>query len=245
MLHRDATDLYDLPEAGRLLFTDPARLEREARRGRIPYAVVGAEVGLPAPWVEAAAGIAPIDEASSRDYWLARLAPPSPDARRPLRARDRLPATDLLEPGEAARRVFADRPALVRLDAEGVLPALRVDGETRYDATLVDLVAAEEVDPAAAAAAAERRALVREWRRYEYATEMPGTPVLPVPPAPLSSETPKPTATDAAAAASPLESAPAPKAYEVPTDLLEEAPPTPRPPSRLIRTEGHETVDEP
>src|SRR5262245_47288135 len=50
MLHLDAAELYDLPEAARLLFADPARLAREARLGKIPSARVGRSLGLPAPW---------------------------------------------------------------------------------------------------------------------------------------------------------------------------------------------------
>src|SRR5262245_28874804 len=129
MLHLDAAELYDLPEAARLLFADPARLAREARLGKIPSARVGRSLGLPAPWVRAAAGLAPVDEESTRRYWLERLAPPSPSAWRPARPRDRLPATDLLAPAEAARRIFADVARLARMDADGTLPALRVDGE--------------------------------------------------------------------------------------------------------------------
>jgi hypothetical protein len=233
MLHRDATDLYDVAEAARLLFADAARLEREARRGVIPHARVGAAIGFPAPWVDAATGALPVDEASTREYWLARLASPSPGAHRPSRGRDRLPCETLLDPAEAARRVFADVAALPRLDAEGTLPALRVDGETRYDAALVDLAAREGVEPEATAAAAERRALVREWSRFEYASA-----AVTLPPAARPAPPPAPATPGAPPAPA---GPPPPGAYTIPDDLLADAP---APAPRLIRTDGFASIDE-
>ena len=137
---------------------------------------------------------------------------------------------------------------LDRLATDGTLPALRVDGETRYDEVLVELVAeAPETQ-----GAQTRRAMVLDWTRYEYATDLD------------QGAAPPPTATKPA----PKEAtAAAPHAWRMPDDLAEELdtlPPLPaetgsveevpaeadettdeKPDdSRLIRTDGFETVDE-
>lgn len=228
MLHLDATQLYDLSEAGRLLHKDPARLAREARLRRIPAARVGEQVGLPAPWVEAEAGLSPSDPGALCLYWLERLAPPSREARRPLRARGRLPVEDLLEPDEAARRICASAAALRRLDEAGTLPSLRLDGEPRYDALLTDLVACEDESTDAGLRAEARRAELLAWSRYEYATE----PDAPATPAALPAQ-------DEAREA-------VPAAYEIPADLgLDEIEGEPQAgPSTLIEADGFETIDE-
>ncbi len=232
MLQLDAVQLYDLSEAGRLLYRDPARLAREARRQHIPSARVEQEIGLPAPWVDAERGAGPADPEALRVYWLGRLAPPSPDARRPSRARDRLPAESLLEPEEAARRVFATPAALLRMDTEGTLPSLRVDGRVLYDEQLTDLVADDHADAAA------RRAEVLAWARFEYETQVEA----PVAPPPAFEPVRQPTSTEpghAAPEAAVTEPTDAPAAYEIPADLLGD-----EPPSRLIDVDGFETIDE-
>ncbi len=248
MLQLDDVQLYDLSEAGGLLFKDPARLTREARQQAIPSARLPEGVALPAPWVEAEAGVSNADAISLCSYWLARLAPPSREARRPRRELDRLEAGELIDAAEAARRLCATPSALERLDREGVVPSLRVEDAVRYDAVLVDLVAGEDdgdaEDLGAARAATEaRRALVRGWARFEY-----GVVNLPPPaPIPVRMPTPTPSETTDAEPALSEPATDAPKAFEIPTDLgldaiddmLEEAPP-----STLMEIDGFETVDE-
>ena len=255
MLQLDDVQLYDLSEAGALLFSDPARLARQARLRQVPSARVAQTIGLPAPWVEAQAGRSGADPISLQTYWLERLAPPAADARRPERARTRLPATALLTPEEAARRLCATAPALARLQADGSLPGLRVDGTVCYDEVLVDLVVRADDEPALRAELEARRAEVRDWARFEYRTEIPAeTPApsagaLPTPKA-FAFPTPEPSDTQQTSA---------PGAYEIPTDLgmddfapldLEEKTPggsradDAPPPSSLIDVEGFETLDE-
>jgi hypothetical protein len=230
MLQLDATQLYDLSEAGRLLCRDPVRLAREAKLRQIPSARVERRVGLPIPWVDAEAGESASDPESLRTYWLARLEPPSPDARRPLRDRARLPAADLLEPAETAAAIFATPAALRRLSAEGTLPALRVDGRACYDAELIALFAAGD------SAAEARRSEVAGWARFEYATDATSAP--PAPPR----EADRPTAAETTGPVD--DPGPGPGAYEIPADLdLEGIDPMPQGP-RLIEAEGFETVDE-
>jgi len=122
MLHLDDAQLYDLSEAGPLLFKDPVRLGREARIRAIPSARVGPALGLPAPWVDAEAGRSQADAISLATYWLGRLAPPAAGARKPVRSRTKLPVDLLLTPTEAAAALFATQPALERLGREGRLP---------------------------------------------------------------------------------------------------------------------------
>ena len=240
MLQLDDVQLYELSEAGALLFSDPARLARRARLRQIPAARVAARIGLPAPWVEAECGRSGADPASLSGYWLERLAPPAADARRPRRARERLPAEALLTADETAARVCATAPALRRLTEDGTLPALRVEGELRYDAALVDLVATEDD----ADAAAERRALVREWARFEYETVLAPPAPAPLPPAAL----PQPPTFPSPPATEPAEPAtPSPGAYEIPEDLaMDDIEPLPidAPKSDLIDVDGFETIDE-
>ena len=249
MLHLDDVQLYELSEAGPLLFRDPVRLAREARLRSIPSARIGPALGLPAAWVEAETGTSGADPASVAAYWLGRLAPPAPGARKPRRARDRLPAPRLLTPEEAARRLFATPAALERLDRDGRMPSLRVDGAVRYDEELVTRMAAEADEPAAAEA---RRAEVRAWARFEYDTAAAAAPATP-------------TATSAAPTAAPAaptsetpvgeeperHDEPAPAAFEIPADLgldalepLEGSALGGEPTSDLLDIEGFDTVDE-
>jgi hypothetical protein len=233
MLRADATELYDLAEAGALLFADPARLRRLSEARRIPAAWVEEGLGLPVPWVEAEAGRSPEDPDALARYWLERLAPPAPEARRPVRDRASLAGLDLLTPSEAAARVCADPAALARMGSEGTLPALRVDGESRFDAALVALVAAEDGTPEAAAAADLRRSAVARLARFEYATGL--------------SQGARPPAT-ARREAPPAAAAVAPRAWTLPEDLVgPPAPPAGPPaegPGRLIEAAGFEVAEE-
>lgn len=239
MLQLDAVQLYDLSEAGRLLFRDPLRLRREARRLEIPSACAEQQLGLPAPWVEAESGASPADPEALKIYWLARLAPPSPDARRPLRARTRLPAETLLDAEEAAQRIFATPDALRRMDVEGVLPSLRVDGAVRYDAELTDLVARDDEGAEVRSAADARRGEILAWARFEYETAVEEKPPVQEDSTPDfdAVRTPAPEANTEVHA-----SEDAPAAYEIPTDLLGEI--DTLPPSRLIDVDGFDTIDE-
>ena len=234
MLHLDDVQLYELSEAGPLLFRDPARLAREARIRVIPSARIGAALGLPAPWVEAETGASAADPDAVASYWLGRLAPPAPGARKPGRDRARLDAETLIDAAEAAARLFATPAALERLDREGRMPSLRVDGAVHYDAALVDLMAAEADDPAAAEA---RRAEVRQWARFEYTTSVAEQPPRVTPTQPLAG-----TPADAPTVPEervPLE--PAPSAFEIPADLgLDDI----EPEDGLLDIDGFDTVDE-
>ena len=242
MLHLDDVQLYELSEAGPLLFKDPARLAREARIRIIPSARIGADLGLPAPWVEAAAGTSHADPESVAMYWLGRLAPPAPGARKPSRSRSKLPAETLLDADETARRLFATPAALERLDREGRMPSLRVDGAVRYDAELVEHMAGEADAPEAAEA---RRVDVRAWARYEYTTAVADRPPVPSPVQPLAgAPTDVPTVPD-----TPEPAAPAPGAFEIPEDLgLDDVTPLEDvgdgPESTLLDIDGFDTVDE-
>ena len=227
MLPLDATALYDLPRAGRLLLTDPVRLRRQARRRRIPALVTSEGLRLPRTWVDAASGREASDAEALAVYWLERLAPADAGAGRASRDRRYLPPTDLLSPPEAARRLRADLAFLVRLDAEAVLPSLLVDGEIRYDAALVDLVAREDEDDALRDAADARRAEVLDWGRFAWVEDLDVGAALP--PA-ATKEAPK-QALDAA-----------PHAWRIPKGLTEDEEPEGR--RRLIETEGYETVEE-
>ena len=239
MLHLDDVQLYELSEAGPLLFRDPARLAREARIRVIPSARIGPAVGLPAAWVDAASGASDADPESVAMYWLGRLAPPAPGARKPRRTRDRLPAETLLTPDEAAARLFATPAALERLDREGRMPSLRVDGAVHYDAELVARMVDEADEPDAAEA---RRAEVRAWARFEDATDEAPTAPTPVTPA-------APLTTPVVDETTPREDAPrepAPGAFEIPADLgLDDLDPLDiEPTSDLLDIDGFDTVDE-
>ncbi|MDF1700770.1 MAG: hypothetical protein P1V36_06395 [Planctomycetota bacterium] len=251
MLHLDDVQLYDLSEAGPLLFKDPARLTREARIRVIPATRVGSALALPAPWVEAEAGRSDADPISLATYWLGRLAPAAPGARKPRRARSKLPAEGLLTAEEAAAQLFATAPALERLDREGRMPSLRVDDAVRYDAELVALMAAE---PENAEAAEARRTDVRAWARYEYETARTAPAPAPHPLEPLAGapadaptlpdtptqpDTPSPDGGHAAPE-SPAEDVAGPGAYEIPKDLGFDDEPA----SDLLDIEGFDTVDE-
>ncbi|MFV1959768.1 MAG: hypothetical protein ACC662_10195 [Planctomycetota bacterium] len=237
MLPLDDTALYDLADAGRLLFCDAHWLRRRARRRLLPFTFHRERMVLPRDWVEAEAGIAPLDAEALRGYWLSRLAPPAPGAARPRRDRRHLPCDEVLSAKEAARRVTADPLPLEALDAEGVLPPLRVDGQTAYDAELVALVAREDEDPEVAPRADARRAAVKTWARYEYVTDLD------------EGRAPPPATTRA----DPAEAiAAAPRAWHIPEDLAalpaEETTgpsvPSAEEPPHLIEADGFETVDE-
>jgi hypothetical protein len=231
MLKVDAIDLYDLSEAGRLLFRDPARLAREARLRKIPSTRVGGVLALPAPWVDAESGKVPVDAESLRDYWLTRLAPPSPDGHRAKRERDRLPEVTLIGRAEAARRLFVDAKGLVRLATDQTVPAVRVDGEPMYDEALVDLVARASGGEELSAELEARQTLVLAWARFDYVTEveLPTNRVAEI--LPDEPAAPPPT--------------PAPGAFEIPADLgLDEIAPMEDAPSTLADADGFRTVDE-
>ncbi len=243
MLKSDAIDLFDLSEAGRLLFRDPVRLAREARLRQIPATWIGDRLAFPVAWVEAEAGVSAVDPAALRSYWLERLAPPSPGAHRARRERERLPAEVLLTAAEAARRVCADPRALRRLDTDGTLPSLRVDGVPHYDEVLTELVTrhgdGEDVEDALRA----RQAEVRGWTRFEYATvaRQAGDGTVAQDPSITEprftgAEPTRPLSDD-------------PTAFEIPSDLgldaIEPLPPEDAsPPSRLIEADGFDVVDE-
>jgi len=213
----DAPQLYDLPEAGRLLFKDPVRLERDIRRGRAPGTFRAGAWRLPAAWVTAASGHSEADAEALTLYWRTVLAPPSPDARRAERDAAALGGRSLIDAPEAARRLCVDARALDRLDREGVVPSLRVDGERRYDEVLVALEAraregvdvGEELDG--------RRRDVESLRRHEYVSA-------PAPEAPRASVIPAPTAT----------------AWRVPDGLFDRSEASP-----LLEADGFDVVDEP
>ncbi len=234
MLPLDATELYDLPEAGRLLFADPARLRRWARQQRVPlYRGPGGDA-LPRAWVDAETGRTPTDADGLRRYWLERLAPPSPEAQRAQEDRERLPSERLLGESEAARSLFADAARLRRMAKEGSLPPLLVDGRVTYDGDLVQLAAE-------GASLEARRAEVAAWGRFAYVT---GLHAGAEPPPAIA----KPAPAEAVAVA--------PHAWRIPKDVAEiHAPeiqalpastPEEDPPAkgRLLEADGFETIDE-
>ena len=186
-------------------------------------------MAFPRAWVDAAAGTTATDAEGLKTYWLERLAPPARHAARPLRDRRALEVDGLLDADEAARRITADARYLARLAGEGTLPALRVDGEARYDPVLTELVAAED-DPARVAA---RRAAVADWSRYEYADGLD------------EGRTPPPSSTRPAPAPA---VAVAPRAWHLPAELVQaaeaEEPAADGAGPGLAEAEGYETVDE-
>jgi hypothetical protein len=228
MLSVDAAQFYDLPEAGRLLWADSARLAREAATRAVPATRAGGAWVLPKAWVEAESGREPADADALKAFWLERLAPPSFAARRTLRPRARLPAERLLSADDAARALYCDPPRLERLDADGTLPALRVDGRPLFDADLVEALTSEAPDgPSGGPRAAARRALVLEWTRSEYTTAEPA--------APARTDAPRPSRAP---------TSDAPKAYDLPPDLAPPREGTAPRPSDLSKADGFETVDE-
>ncbi len=249
MLKSDAIDLFDLSEAGRLLFRDPVRLAREARLRQIPATWIGDRLAFPVAWVEAEAGVSAVDPAALRSYWLERLAPPSPGAHRARRERERLPAEVLLTAAEAARRVCADPRALRRLDTDGTLPSLRVDGVPHYDEVLTELVTrhgdGEDVEDALRA----RQAEVRGWTRFEYATvaRQAGDGTVA-----QDQSITEPRFAESPSSGTPVSTRPRTDdaaAFEIPSDLgldaIEPLPPEDAPPpSRLIEADGFDVVDE-
>lgn len=243
MLHVDADELYDLSEAGRILRVDPVRIRRWARTGKAPL-VPRPQGGtaLPRAWVDAETGLSPSDPEALLRFWRERLAPPAPHARRALRDVTQLTTRRLLSVEEASRGLHADAARIRRLDAEGVLPGLRVDGETRYDEALVALVAAGDE-----AGAEARRQDVADQARFEYVTDLTGgaaPPATQAPPAPAAAVAAAPRAWHLPEDIAAIESAPEEDPAEA--ESVESEPVTSEPVtgSRLIRTEGFETVDE-
>jgi hypothetical protein len=237
MLHVDADELYDLSEAARILRADPVRIRRWARTGAAPLVPrPTGDFALPRAWVDATAGRTGSDPEALLGFWRERLAPPSAHARRVLRDATQLTVKPLLTQEETARRLRADAARLGRLSAQGVLPGLRVDGETCFDEVLVTRLAEGDVPGAEL-----RRREVAQAARFEYATDLT---VGAVPPA-----TQAPPAPPQAVAA-------APRAWHLPDEIadldgLPRPEPQPegeaKPPpdgSRLIRAEGFETLDE-
>lgn len=156
-----------------------------------------------------------------------------------MRDRARLPASGLLGARDAAHRILADEARLRRMDADGTLPALSLDGERRYDEDLVSLLAREGLDDEAARTTDARREEVRDWARFEYVTDLDAGATAP------------PTQ----ARAAPAEAvAVAPHAWHLPEEIaaVEGPPPdedtqttdTPGEGARLIRAEGFEVEDE-
>ncbi len=232
MLPVDASALYDLPEAARLLLEDPTRLGRLARRRRIP-SIQGPEgLRFPRNWVDARVGTEPADADALAAYWLERLAPAEPDAARPSRDRRGLPAPALLDVAETCRRLTADEAFLRRLDAEGELPGLLVDGRLCYDAELVELLSTAD-DEEGMREADRRRAGVLAWARHAWVTG-------------LDEGAPPPPARTRPAPKKALGAAP--RAWQLPEDLTggESPPPdgegTTR--DRLIEADGYDTLDE-
>lgn len=253
MRHLDATELYDLSEAGKALLRDPARLRREIRLGRIPAVWLpdGAEAAswaLPVAWVDAESGESALDPEALRTYWLERFQPPSAAGARPAKAREAVEGRALLPREEAARRLFCDAKALLRLERDGTLVTLRIEDEVRHDEALVDALAGEAVDPATLDA---MRAELKELARFDYVQADDAAPVS----VPWRKPDPKPA--DAQAPRSRPEAA-APRAYQIPDALFEageaaeggsaETEPTRRegPPQGdgLIQADGYDVIDE-
>lgn len=243
MFLRDGLPLYDLPETSRLLLRGPAWLRRQARARTVPAAWVDGRLGFAAPWVDAARGERPDDPEAVATYWCARLAPPPPSAHRALADRTELPLgdDDLLDAREAARRLFASEAALTRFEADGTLPALRVDGQRRFDRELVDLLAehlaAESTTPGdLEGRVAGRRAFLAPHARFAHRTGL----------APIATEaTPDmPDATESPADAR------APDANQVgawqpPADLgLEDIEPLPPVRPRIVEADGFDVVED-
>jgi hypothetical protein len=230
MLPLDASQLYDLPEAGRLLFMGAGRLRRLVGQRRIPWTIEGGRTVLPRAWVDAEAGISATDGEALRVYWLERLAPADVEATRPSKDLRHLEGVTPLDPEDAAIRLTADLVRLRGLDARGIVPALRIDGETRYDATLVDLLASERYEEAD-----RRRAEVLAWARIEWVASLDEGAV----------EKPavtRPAPEEAVAAA--------PHAWRMPEDIAslpdmdESADEEADPGEGMIEAEGFDTVEE-
>jgi len=255
MLKLDAIDLLDLSEAGEMLLRDPARLRRQIRTRQIPAAMVLGTWGVPLPWAEAAAGIAPVDESSLRTYWLERLAPPSTEAHRVRRPVSSLDDPALLTEEEAAYDLCADPKAIARLTQDRTLPALRIDGKRRYDAELVMLLGRRSAGEDVGTAFDARLQHVLELARFEYTSEELPAPVRFTPrPAPKKAPPAGPIVVPAPPeSSSPEEEAQteaetlpaAAKAWEMPDDLkLPDTNPIEPGPSKLLDADGFEAVDE-
>lgn len=248
MTHRATTELYDLSEAGRRLFRGPRTLQRAIRQRRFPGVCVGGAWALPRAWVDAESGQTAVDAEALRVYWTQRLAPPSPEAHRARRGAERLAGRKLLSEAEAGARLCCTPTALRRMAADGTLPSLRLDGITRYDARLVDLLARSQDESAECAELATERSAVEQLSACEYVTQAPeplephaqpaqsqagGSPGRTGSP---NQERPATKPADGPDTTS-FAPGPAPAAYAIPEELFEATP-------RLIQAEGFETVDE-
>lgn len=243
MFLRDGLPLYDLPETSRRLLRGPAWLRRQARARAVPAAWVEGSLGFAAPWVDAACGERPDDPEAVATYWCARLAPPPPSAHRALADRTELPLDDgeLLDEGDAARRLFASEAALTRLEADGTLPALRVDGRRRFDRQLVDLLAEQLAGESATPGdvegrAAERRAFLAPHARFAHRTGLSPAPAQPTPDAPTNAETPAEAITPDTEDIG---------AWQPPADLgLDDIEPLPPVRPRIVEADGFDVVED-
>jgi len=209
----------------------------------VPAAGVEGSLGFAAPWVDAASGVRPDDPEAVAAYWCARLAPPPPDAHRALADRSELPVADedVLDAREAARRLFASDTALTRLESDGTLPALRIDGQRRFDRILVSLLAELQAGDSTTPGdllgrAAARRALLAPHARFAHRTGLSPAPAQAMPDAPTNA------VTRAEAVASDTGDI---GAWRPPADLgLDDIEPLPPVRPRVVEAEGFDVVED-
>ena len=228
VLLRSGLPLYDLEEASRRLLQGPGWLRRRAGQGAIPHVLVPAPDGtaarwaFPQAWVDAATGDRPADPDAVAAHWRERLAPPPAEAHRATRDRAELPwgVEDLVDVARVERRLLLAPAARRRLEADGRLPVLQVDGALGYDRTLIDLLAEAAEGPSLTPGdlegrIARRRAEVEPFTRFAYRS--------------------------AAATAPPADGA----AWTVPDDLdLASIEPLPPPRPRIVEADGFEVVED-